>query len=263
MADTNTTTSTANAAPAQCACCAKTASEDVSLKRCAKCQTTLYCSRDCQKADWKQHKKVCTQNAAARDSTTASASDRPNAGSHRGANTRTPSASLIAPIDKPFHALNDKKWLHNRPEADVYKLLIDAYRLRMEDDYKVSGDADRDSIYGGAPNGYAGFRRFVDKIEARNRELLPSWWSDEKARECEGVGRRGGWSSLNGAIEKSDVVDHYGDPMFPMQLRMFAEQIYGSGPGGQSGSAMLQLQMMAESGGGGMHTSHIDVSQFM
>jgi hypothetical protein len=41
----------------------------------------------------------------------------------------------------------------------------------------------------------------------------------------------------------------------------FAEQIYGTVPGGQSGSAMLQLQMMAE--GGGVHTANIDTSRFM
>jgi splicing suppressor protein 51 len=33
-----------------------------------------------------------------------------------------------------------------------------------------------------------------------------------------------------------------------MQLRMFAEQIYGTGPGGQSGLAMLQLQAQLEQG---------------
>jgi splicing suppressor protein 51 len=43
-----------------------------------------------------------------------------------------------------------------------------------------------------------------------------------------------------------------------MQLRMFAEEIYGTGPGGQSGSSMLQLQMMAE--GGEVHTANIDAS---
>jgi hypothetical protein len=45
------------------------------------------------------------------------------------------------------------------------------------------------------------------------------------------------------------------------QQRMFAEQISGTGPGGQSGSAMLQLQTMAE--GGGVHTANIDASRFM
>jgi splicing suppressor protein 51 len=75
------------------------------------------------------------------------------------------------------------------------------------------------------------------------------------------VGRLDGWSSLNCAIEKGDVIEHYSDPMLPLQLRMFAEQIYGTGPGGQSGSAMLQLQMMAE--GGGVHTANIDASRFM
>jgi len=29
------------------------------LKRCTRCGEARYCSRECQKADWKQHKKVC------------------------------------------------------------------------------------------------------------------------------------------------------------------------------------------------------------
>jgi splicing suppressor protein 51 len=140
--------------------------------------------------------------------TTGSASNPPNARPGASANTRTPTKNLIAPINKPFHALNDKKWLHSRPETDVHKLLIDAYRFRMDDDYKFSGDADMDSIYGGAPNGYEGFRRFLEEIEAQNRELLPSWWSEEKVLECERAGRRDGWSSLNCAIENSDIIEH-------------------------------------------------------
>jgi MYND finger len=31
------------------------------LKRCAKCKGALYCSRECQTADWKTHKKVCNK----------------------------------------------------------------------------------------------------------------------------------------------------------------------------------------------------------
>jgi len=28
-------------------------------KRCANCEKARYCSRDCQRLDWSEHKKVC------------------------------------------------------------------------------------------------------------------------------------------------------------------------------------------------------------
>ena len=44
----------------KCNYCSKTRSTSgVALSRCGKCQTTLYCSRECQTADWKGHKRVC------------------------------------------------------------------------------------------------------------------------------------------------------------------------------------------------------------
>mmetsp|Transcript_1462 Transcript_1462/g.3072 ORF Transcript_1462/g.3072 Transcript_1462/m.3072 type:complete len:200 (-) Transcript_1462:23-622(-) len=32
------------------------------LMRCTRCQSAVYCCRECQKKDWKRHKKVCKQN---------------------------------------------------------------------------------------------------------------------------------------------------------------------------------------------------------
>lgn len=45
----------------------------------------------------------------------------------------------------------------------------------------------------------------------------------------------------------------------PMQLRVFGEQIIGTGPRGQSGAMMMQMQMRAESGQ--MAASVVDVNQ--
>ncbi|KAK4938362.1 hypothetical protein LTR10_021161 [Elasticomyces elasticus] len=204
--------------------------------------------------DWKEHKKTCSGNAASRN-TTASSGTAENTTSN---GTQSAPKGLTATIEKPFTALQEKKWLYDRPEKDVYKLLIDACRLRLDDDYKFSGDAD--SIYGGASNGYGYFRGFLRKAENKTG-LLPPWWTKEKAAECLRLGQQDGWSDLNCAIEKSDVMEHYGDGDMPMQLRLFVESILGSGPGGQSGATMLHFKAMAETGS--IHTSTIDMSRIM
>lgn len=33
------------------------------LRRCTRCGVTRYCSRDCQRGDWKDHKKICAEMA--------------------------------------------------------------------------------------------------------------------------------------------------------------------------------------------------------
>lgn len=40
-----------------CGVCKK---EFPELKRCSQCKRTYYCSSECQKADWKSHKSVCS-----------------------------------------------------------------------------------------------------------------------------------------------------------------------------------------------------------
>jgi hypothetical protein len=34
---------------------------DCVLKKCGECKTEEYCSKECQTADWKRHKKVCVK----------------------------------------------------------------------------------------------------------------------------------------------------------------------------------------------------------
>ena len=96
------------------------------LKHCAICKRTLYCSRECQTADWKAHKQRC-----------------------------------------------GKAYLQPLPEKDVFAHLIDAYRLRIEDEYVMNGNVSERSLYGeGDPT--RDFQRFLDRAEQRDL-LLPNW----------------------------------------------------------------------------------------
>lgn len=58
-----------------CSYCKKQPSElSTPLKQCAKCHTQ-YCSRECQKDDWKDHKKQCSSNQAQTAPSTSSLSN--------------------------------------------------------------------------------------------------------------------------------------------------------------------------------------------
>jgi hypothetical protein len=54
----------ANGGEASCNSCKKPQAEvPETLKRCAKCQKVLYCSKECQRTDWSSHKLVCISKA--------------------------------------------------------------------------------------------------------------------------------------------------------------------------------------------------------
>ncbi|KAF9207771.1 hypothetical protein BGZ49_010593 [Haplosporangium sp. Z 27] len=218
---------------AKCYRCSK---EQTDLKRCSKCRVATYCSRECQKEGWKAHKKQCASLAS---------------------NAPEPLSTLVV---KPFTKLQNKTWLHDRSETDVFKLLIDTYRMRMEDMYKFEGGAEADSVYNGSPDGSEGFKRFLKLAESRPK-LLPAWWSQKKATECLEFGASDEWASLAAAVDKLDLIKHYGNDRMPMQLRMFGEQVYGTGPGGMSGVEMLRQMVESENGGG--YCSTINISNLL
>ncbi|KAK4209280.1 cytochrome P450 [Rhypophila decipiens] len=228
----NTTSPTQNKnTMSSCTACGKSPPE-VSLKKCAKCNVTPYCSRDCQKDDWKAHKKLCGKGPP----------------------------PLDTHVSNPFTRLGDGTWLHDRPEKDVFTLLIDAYRLRVDDEYKFDGIASPDSLYsGGDP--VIGFQRFLDSVEHKTG-LLPSWWTAETREECLNIGKSGdAYANVHQKVDKAGINQHYGDDKFAMQLRMFAEAVYGRGPGGTNGTAMREMLAAAEVGEGPRHMSLLDASR--
>ncbi|KAJ6255783.1 hypothetical protein Dda_9464 [Drechslerella dactyloides] len=214
--------------------CANCKTGGVNLKRCAKCSSEYYCSRDCQQAHWKQHKKLCGKPAPVPSSGSATAAVPP---------------SLDGTPDKPFHLLSAETWLHNRSEKDTFKLLIDTYRMRARDNLNFQGIVDPDSVFGGATDSSQGFRGFLHLVEGK-RHLLPAWWTPDKSLECVQYGLdTEEWQSLRASPDKGDVIDHYNDSYMPMQLRMFGQQVYGTGPGGQDGKTMMEAMIATEAGG--------------
>ncbi|TGJ87509.1 hypothetical protein E0Z10_g1274 [Xylaria hypoxylon] len=232
-----------------CNSCKKASSE---LKRCAKCTTTLYCSRDCQKTDWKTHKKICGKQT------------HESLGTDSAGTVLSPPKGLEKPITKPFTRLDNNTYLHERPEEDVYRdigVLIDSYRLRIEDEYNLEGKAAVDNIYGGAESSLPGFRKFL-QLAAGQAGLLPPWWNDQTQKACEELGMGSSqWQDLRRALEKSDVIEHYGDPRFAMQLRILAEMVTGRGFPGNGGTQVRKMMAMMEGGGMGgrpMYAATVD-----
>jgi mitochondrial splicing suppressor protein 51 len=156
-------------------------------------------------------------------------------------------------IDKPFEKLDQMRWLHGRSETDVYKLLIDSYRLRTNDEYNMTGDLDERLVPGYMPDEDDDhpFEEYL--VEAADKPgLLPAWWSADHVKKCLDFGSKNNYYDVFGLVEKSDIIEQYGNNVMPMQMRMFAEQVLDEPLPGQGGGGdmMRQLQMAIEGSGG-------------
>lgn len=119
-------------------------------------------------ADWKAHKKNCVYQAG-ESSSGLSGMNIDHANTYkqkRGANLKTY-------IPDPFTRIDRGTYLHDRAEKDVFKLLIDAFRMRQADAFKLEGRAMPDSIYTGASSSIIPFRRFLTQVEQK-RGYMPS-----------------------------------------------------------------------------------------
>jgi hypothetical protein len=47
--------------------------------------------------------------------------------------------------------------------------------------------------------------------------------------------------------DKETIIGLYGDAQMPIQMRLFGEQAYGRGIGGQAGATIIHMQMQMES----------------
>lgn len=185
-----------------CAVCAKKESHHTIFICCAKCKIQHYCSRECLETNWANHKKICSVND---DSSSVSSSNLPLKG-------------LSASIHSPIRKLLNRTWLHDRGKEDVYKLLIDAYRLYRDDRSTITRESDPNNIYGEVPNSRDDFRRFLSLAESRPG-VLPSWWTPHTATECLSSGFCEDWSSLAVRVNDSEIIEHYGDSTFLLQLK--------------------------------------------
>jgi splicing suppressor protein 51 len=221
--------------PPKCANCPTTTNP----KRCAKCQNEFYCSHSCQKIHWKQHKKSCSNTGAAPKPT-------PPSSTH---NFTGKTKNLSTVIDKPFHKLHAGTWLHDRCETDVFKLLIDTFRLRCTDDYIFDGKISNSTVQAGEQHSKSAFEASLRFVTETKPAFLPPWWSTDKAEEYIAYGMNtNNRSNLYSAVTKQDLVEHYGHKDMPMQMRMLYEKITGRGPMGHKCDGMLQMQMSVERG---------------
>ena len=183
-------------------------------KKCAKCGT-LYCSRECQAADWKEHKTWCKKGMTAE---AAMAEGLDKTMSIFSGNAGSPPAKFV----------RDAAYLNSLSKQEALKRIVDSYRLRVDDEYHFKRDivglyAQEDPV--------EDFEDYLDVAE-RKGGILPSWWNEERRRECVELGRGSKYHCLHYAVEKHDIIDQYKDHLMPMRLRMIAQMVTGEKVGG-------------------------------
>jgi hypothetical protein len=146
---------------------------------------------------------------------------------------------------KPFCHMTQGKgrrdgYLTAKTIDEVLRLLIDAYRLRVEVDHE-DGDCDHGVYYnsetGRFPEGvvwskgdlYADFQRWLDLAEESG--VLPEWWRFEERMECLGMAidkSEGAKETVWRKMDQTELMTRYeGDAGVRSALLVLAELVVG------------------------------------
>ena len=197
--------------------CKKQESKTVILKRCTRCYQAQYCGKSCQQKDWKAHKKCYEQSRKA---------DNGRAGGEKQPKVTIRPRVASSDDDDLSQGCVDGDYLAKLPRQEALRQLIDSYRLRIEDEYTMRGNAG--GLYAG-DDPLPDFRRYLTSAEKleQSRRVLPSRWTKQTRMCCERMAVKDAWADINCAVEKSDIVAHYRDPLVPMKLRSIAVRVEG------------------------------------
>ncbi|KAJ5767031.1 uncharacterized protein N7511_004647 [Penicillium nucicola] len=158
---------------------------DETSKHCGRCLWARYCSRYCQVADWKRHKLTCG-NPNPENTYQEPTDNRASVTEHakilaavarRAAGQGKVEPALQTHVPKPLTQLKALKWLFNRSESDICKLIVDALRLRFWDDDDLNDMFVLRLMQTGIESIVKrDFFELSTKL-ARKARLLPKWWA--------------------------------------------------------------------------------------
>lgn len=157
-----------------------------------------YCSRECQRADWKSHRKSYNLDHNGNPFTQPNAKGPTLQDLHEIFKIFTFGGRTID-TGNLFDSPGKPGFLSGLSEHDALAAIIDSYRLRAEDEFNLQGDAgglyaDQDPL----PD----LKRLLGRGEKWN-DILPSWWNKAKRNACvqQALGSSE-WSDIKCAVEK-------------------------------------------------------------
>lgn len=180
----------------RCSNCGSRGNQD-SLRRCGGCKCVSYCSAGCQRSHWNKHKGFC------------------NLVQGKG-----PKNGYLTKLGSP---------------EEVYRVLIDSYRWRVELDHTFKhenhgiyqdGTLAKDSLWSQG-DAVDDVQKYMDLAEQAG--IMPEWWSFEHRMVCltKAVDKKSE-ESIYAGIDERKLAERYGDDSsIRNTLVMLAELVVG------------------------------------
>ncbi|KND90042.1 hypothetical protein TOPH_05350 [Tolypocladium ophioglossoides CBS 100239] len=160
----------------------------------------------------------------------------------------SPKTGLDDPVTFAFTRLTYNTWFEGRRWTDVFKLLIDSYRLRLATQRDLDGKPRRvpDEERREVANGLRRFLHLAEEVPG----LLPQEWNWVHATRCKLLAGCDeditNWYSLEYLPNEDEITEWYEDDFFSVQLQIFAKLVYGTDVAGQDAEILWGIMLVGE-----------------